>query len=76
MNKTLESAGRQIIKDLLSECTVDKQMMFKRMYAKGKVHETINMVVDNMDSDRINVAIQQCERTVEKNKKTANRHKL
>lgn len=75
-NKTLINAGKDIIKNLLLCCTEGQQKMFKLMYARngGKrsvddaVKMDINDVVNEMDVNKIDLAISQCERTVEKNK--------
>ncbi len=64
MNKTLANAGREILKDLLSQCTPEQQMLFKRMYAHKNVEIDINHAVDEMEEERISWAISQCERTV------------
>lgn len=69
-NETLIKAGKDILKGLLSQCTEGQQMMFKKMYSHKNLELPINEAVDKMDSDRIDWAISQCERTVEKNKKS------
>lgn len=68
MNKKFATAGRNILKELLSQCTDGQQLMFKRMYSNGNLRTSINDAVDNMEDDKIDNAISQCERTVEKNK--------
>lgn len=66
-NERLITAGRNILKELLAECTEGQQTMFKRLYSNN-IELPINEVVDKMDTDKIDWAISQCERTVEKNK--------
>jgi len=68
-NETLKNAAKDILKNLLSKCTEPQQMLFKRMYSHNNLELPINDVVDQMDSDKMDWAISQCERTVEKNKK-------
>ena len=68
MNKTLKSATQQILKDLLSQCRKDQQMLFKRMYSHENLELPINDVVDQMDEEKMDWAVSQVERTVEKNK--------
>ena len=70
MNETLKTAAKDILKNLLSECTEGQQMMFKRMYSHKNLELSINEAVDKMDESKLNWAITQCERTVEKNKTT------
>ena len=69
MNETLKNAAKTILKDLLAQCTEGQQMMFKRMYSHNNLELPINDVVDQMSEDKIDWAISQCERTVEKNSK-------
>lgn len=68
-NDTLITAGRSILKKLLTECTEGQQLVFKRMYSHNRLELPINEVVDKMDPDKIDRAISQCEKTVEKNRK-------
>jgi len=67
MNKTFATAGRNILKELLSQCTPEQQLMFKRMYSHKNLDLLINDAVDNMEDDKIDNAISQCERTIIKN---------
>lgn len=68
-NDTLITAGRNILKKLLTECTEEQQLVFKKMYSNNNNQLPINEVVDKMNPDKIDWAISQCERTVEKNRK-------
>jgi hypothetical protein len=75
MNKTFSNSGRQILKNLLAQCTEKQQGLFKLMYGrdngKRSVEDAkamdINDCVDLIDDSKIDMAISQCERTVEKN---------
>ena len=67
-NETLKFAAKNILKNLLSQCTEGQQMLFKRMYSHNNLDLSINDVVDNMDPDKMDWAISQCERTLNKNK--------
>ena len=69
MNQTLKKAAIDILKNLLSQCTEGQQLMFKRMYCH-KLEMPINDAVDQMDESKIDWAISQCERSVEKNRRT------
>lgn len=66
-NETLKTAAKNILKDLLAKCTEGQQLMFKRMYSHKNLEIPINDAVDKMDSSKIDFAITQVERTVEKN---------
>lgn len=67
MNQTFSNAGRQILKDLLAQCTDGQKLMFNRMYSHENIDASIDEAVDGMDEAKISHAITQCERTVEKN---------
>ena len=68
MNETLKETAKQFLKDLLSECTEVQQTMFKRMYCHKTLDLPINDAVEQMADDKIDWAITQCERSVQKNK--------
>ena len=68
MNERLKESGKEILKELLSQCTPPQQFMFKRMYSHNNLELPINDVVDNMSDEKLDLAITQVERTIEKNK--------
>lgn len=68
-NKTLIKAARKILKKLLSKCTEEQQMIFKRMYSHKDLSVSIEEAVDRMDTEKIDLAINQVETTVNNNKK-------
>ncbi len=65
--KSIKGFRLQTLKNLLAQTTEEQQMFFKRMYSHKDLTMPIEVVVDNMPEDRINWAIQQVERTVNKN---------
>jgi len=67
MNKTLNSAAKEILKNLLVQCTEQQQLMFKRMYCHENLNATIDEAIEQMDENKIDWAITQVERTIEKN---------
>ncbi len=71
-NETLKNAAKEILKGLLSECTEGQQLMFKRMYCHKNLELPINEAVDQMADDKIDWAISQTERSVEKNRSSQN----
>ena len=71
MNETLKTTAKQMLKNLLSQCTEPQQMIFKRMYSHDNLELQINEVVDKLPDDKIDWAITQCEQTVEKNSNPA-----
>ena len=57
--KEIENFKRQKLKELYNMCTIPQQKFFNKMYGS----------LDDVPEENINWAIQQCERTIEKNKK-------
>ena len=68
-NETLKSAAKKILIDLLIQCTEGQQRMFKRMYYPSGLDKSIEEAVEQMDSTKIDWAISQTERSIEKNSK-------
>jgi hypothetical protein len=68
MNETLKNTAKEILKELLAQCTEPQQLMFKRMYCHKNLDLPINEAVDQIAEDKIDWAITQCESTVLKNK--------
>lgn len=66
-NKTIISVAKKMLKELLSECTEGQQQLFKKMYCQN-LQMSINEAVDQMSDDKIDWAMTQVERTVEKNR--------
>lgn len=66
-NKTIINFTKERLKNLLTECTESQQLFFKRMYSNGNLNLSIYEVVDQMDDHRLEWALSQVERTIEKN---------
>lgn len=66
MNKQLEDFARKTIKEGLAKCPEDWQVIFKRMYAHGDLEKDINQVVDDMEADKLDWALQQVENSLKK----------
>ena len=66
MNKQLEKYARDTLKTGLSLCTDAQQLFFKRMYSYKNLEFSINEVVDTMDSDKLDWAMSQVQRTLDK----------
>lgn len=67
-NETIKNIAKKLLKQLLSECTGEQQLLFKRMYCPKNLELPINDVVDQMEDDKIDWAMTQVEKTVEKNR--------
>jgi hypothetical protein len=50
----------------LSRCTDAQVLLFKRMYANGDLDAPIDKVVEKMENDKLDWAMQQVQRTIEK----------
>jgi hypothetical protein len=59
---------RQELQCGLSVCSEDQQMLFKRMYSPDDLGANIYDVVDKMPRGRLERAMEQVVRTIEKNK--------
>lgn len=68
MNKTIQSTIRTMIKDLLSQCTLDQQSFFIRIYSHENQNLSIDEVIKNISDDKLEAAFSLCERTINKNK--------
>lgn len=68
MNKTVEEFIRKTIKEKLQYCSLAEQKKFKQMYCK-RVNTDINIVVDEMPSEKLDWALTQIENTIKKREK-------
>jgi len=59
MNDEIKNIKIQTLTNLYNQCTPDQQKLFNRMYTS----------LEKIPDDRINWAIQQCERTIATNNK-------
>jgi len=50
------------------ECSHAQQEMFKRMYCHDHLEYTIEQAIHQMDAERIDMAVNQVQRTIKKNK--------
>jgi len=66
MNKELQAIARETLKGGLSKCTEAQQYLFKRMYSHEDLNKSINDVVDDMEADRLDWAMTQVQRTLDK----------
>lgn len=67
MNNQIQEFARNTIKDGLAKCTDGQQRLFKCMYANGNLGLSINDIVDQMQEDKLDWAMQQVENTLKKN---------
>lgn len=71
MNKILEDLARDKLKELLSQCTEEQKGMFKRIYARTSHNAgvVIDIVIDEIDVEKLDCALSLVLRTLDKNKK-------
>lgn len=69
MNKQIEEFARNTLKEGLARCTEEQQLVFKRMYSHKNLELPINDVVDGTETERLDWAMEQVQRTLDKNKK-------
>ncbi len=68
MNEKLLSFAKDELKHGLEQCTDDQVLMFKRMYSHGNLKASINEVVEAIPEDKLDRAMQQVQRTLDKKK--------
>ncbi len=66
MNNELQNYAREQLKSGLKKCTEGQQRLFKQMYAHKNMDKDIDYAVDNMPEDKLDFAMQQVKRTLEK----------
>ena len=59
MNEELEKFARNYLKENLKELNEKQCLIFKRMYSHKNLDLSIDDVVDNMDVDKLDWAMQQ-----------------
>lgn len=66
MNKTIAKFARDQIKAKLALCTEQQQHVFKQMYSHKDLARSIDEAVDAMPDDKLDWALTQIEKTLEK----------
>ncbi len=66
MNPKLEQFARNELKAGLSLCTEEEQLRFKWMYSSKDHDKPINNVVDDMDAKKLDWAMTQVQKTIDK----------
>ncbi len=67
MNKQLQDFARKTILEGLAKCTDGQRHMFKRMYSHDDLNRDTEIIVGGMDDSRLNIAMQQIQRSLDKN---------
>jgi len=67
MNIQLEAFARSQLIDWLNTCSEAQQLTFKRMYSHNHLDRDINEVVSRMGVTKLDWAMTQVKRTVDKN---------
>jgi hypothetical protein len=66
MNDQLQDCARRTLKDSLALCSEAQQLLFKRMYSHENLDLSIDEVINNIPSDKLDWAMKQVERTLAK----------
>ena len=66
MNNQMQDFARQALKDGLATLPESHHMIFKRMYSHLNLDLNINDVVDAMPEDKLDWAMQQVQRSIDK----------
>jgi len=66
MNESLQKFARENLIQNLALCTEKEQLFFKRMYSHDNLALPIEQVVANMSEEKLDWAMQQVQRTVDK----------
>lgn len=75
MNEKLKDFAREELKKGLSKLPESWQLRFKQMYSHGNLDADINDVVDNMPEEKLDWAMEQVERSLEKQASNAQKEK-
>ena len=73
MNNQLQEFAREQLKDGLPKLPESNQLLFKRMYSHEDLDKPIDDVVDSMPSDRLDWAMQQVQRSIERRRDEHNK---
>jgi len=69
VNEDLQAFARQRIKKGLARLPEGCTIIFKRMYAGGNLEMPIDDVVDSMPAEKLDCAMQQVQRSLDKEEK-------
>ena len=65
MNKQLQKFARDTLKEGLSQLPDNQKLTFKRMYSHKNLELPINDVVDQMEPEKLDWAMQQVQRSLD-----------
>lgn len=66
MSSQIQDFARTQLKDGLAKLPVPHQLLFKRMYSHKNLDASIDAVVDKMPDDKLDWALQQVHRSLDK----------
>lgn len=64
MNKQLEQYARSCLKENLAKIPSEMHNIFKRMYSHNDLDKDINDIVDDMECDKLDLAMQQVQLSI------------
>jgi len=71
MNQKMESFARQQLKQGLAQLSEAHHKLFKQMYSYKHPDRSIDEIIDNMPADKLDHAMSQVERSLQKISKAA-----
>jgi len=74
MNKEIQDFARTNLKQNSSLLTEKQIKLFKQFYSYKDLNKIINDIIDDMPDDKLDLAMEQVRRTVEKNKISVAEH--
>ena len=66
MNDQLQTYARKTLKEGLMRLPESSQFLFKRMYSHNNLDADINDVIDSMAEDKLDRAMQQVQKSLDK----------
>ena len=69
MNDTVTTFMRETLKEGLATRPPAQQLLFKRMYSHGDLEKEIHAVVDDMENEKLDWAMQQVQRSIDRENK-------
>jgi len=64
MNKQLESFARAWIRENIKKCNERAQLLFRRMYSHKDIDKDMDLIVSEMEDEKLDWAMSQIERAL------------
>lgn len=64
MNEQLQTYARNTLKEGLAQCSEGEQLLFKRMYSHDNLDMPLSKIVNNMEPEKLDWAMDQVRKTL------------